>query len=311
LRIIVAYDGSECSDEAIDDLQRAGFPKQVEALVMTVADVFVPPPLNEEIDNTFPFQIPAGVRHAHERAKRELEQARALARQASKRLQDRFPEWNVQYEAVANSPAWAVVAKADEWQPDLIVVGAHGRSLLAGRLILGSVSQRILYEARCSVRVARTRPKKVEESLRILVGVDGSTYSNRAIEAVAERHWPKGTQVRLLTVVDTVMAVNSNSSEETPVLKWIDVEQEENWEQVRQLFQPAVEKLKSAGLDAAVMIRRGSPWTEVIDEAESWNADSVFLGPKGIRGAQRLLLGSVSSAVAARAHCSVEIVRRS
>lgn len=35
----------------------------------------------------------------------------------------------------------------------------------------------------------------------------------------------------------------------------------------------------------------------------------VFVGAKGMRGIDRLLLGSVSSAVSARAHCSVEVIR--
>ncbi len=57
------------------------------------------------------------------------------------------------------------------------------------------------------------------------------------------------------------------------------------------------------------MIRRGNPKEQIIEEAESWGADSIFVGATGMRGMDRLLLGSVSSAVAARAHCSVEVVR--
>ncbi|MCM3905285.1 MAG: universal stress protein, partial [Pyrinomonadaceae bacterium] len=82
-----------------------------------------------------------------------------------------------------------------------------------------------------------------------------------------------------------------------------------NWDQVRQIFEPSADKLRSAGLDAAVMIRRGNATNQLLEEAESWGADCIFLGPKGTRGIDRLLLGSVSSAVSARAHCSVEIVR--
>jgi nucleotide-binding universal stress UspA family protein len=47
----------------------------------------------------------------------------------------------------------------------------------------------------------------------------------------------------------------------------------------------------------------------LVEEAEGWGADCVFVGATGLRGAERLLMGSVSAAVAARAHCSVEIVR--
>ena len=95
------------------------------------------------------------------------------------------------------------------------------------------------------------------------------------------------------------------------IMKWIEVADEENWEEVRQIFEPLAEKLRGVGVDLAEMIRRGSPADEIVDEAETWGADCIFVGAKGTRGIERLLLGSVSSAVSARAHCSVEVVRPS
>lgn len=154
MKILIAYDGSECADAALEDLRIAGLPKTAEAIVMSLADVFLPPPINEEVDNTFPMYVPAGVRRDHERAERELKEAESLAKRASERIKQTFPDWQVRHEALADSPAWALIRKAEEWKADLIVVGAHGHSVLGGRLILGSVSQRVLYEASCSVRVA-------------------------------------------------------------------------------------------------------------------------------------------------------------
>lgn len=308
LKILIAYDGSECANAALDDLQSAGLPKTAEALVMTMADVFLPPPINEEIENTFPMSVPAGVKRAHERAERKLKEAESLAKRASEQIKKSFPEWHVRHEAIADSPAWAIIRTADEWHPDLVVVGAQGHSVLGGRLILGSVSQRVLYEASCSVRVARGRQGDGDSPLRLLIGVDNSPYSNAAVEAVCRREWPKGTEVRLLAVVDTVMAITPDPAQPS-VMKWIETGDEENWDEVRKLFQPSANCLRSSGLDAAVMIRRGNPTNELLAEAESWSADCIFLGPKGLRGIDRLLLGSVSSAVSARAGCSVEIVR--
>jgi nucleotide-binding universal stress UspA family protein len=187
-------------------------------------------------------------------------------------------------------------------------VGAQGHAVLGGRLILGSVSQRVLYEASCSVRIARGRPIDVDSPLHLLIGVDNSPYSNAAVEAVCRREWPKGTEVRLLAVVDTVMAITPDRTQPS-IMKWIETGDEENWDEVRQIFQPSADCLRSAALDAAVMIRRGNPTNQLLEEAESWGADCIFLGPKGTRGIDRLLLGSVSSAVSARAQCSVEIVR--
>jgi len=47
----------------------------------------------------------------------------------------------------------------------------------------------------------------------------------------------------------------------------------------------------------------------LLSEAENWGADSIFIGARGLGGFGLCYLGSVSSAVTARAHCTVEIVR--
>jgi nucleotide-binding universal stress UspA family protein len=304
MKVLVAYDGSDYAGAALHDLKRAGLGSGVELLVMTLADVFVPPAINEE---AFPIHVPEGVKRAHERARHQLEEAQGLATRASEQIQSMFPGWQVSYEAEADSPAWGVIRKADEWKPDLIVIGARGHSVFGGRLILGSISQRVLYEARCSVRVARGSYRTADKPIRILIGADNSSDSRAAVDAVCNREWPKGTKAGLLAVVDTVMPVSDPS--EPTVVKWIEVAEEENWSQVRDLFAPAAQKLRDAGLPADVLIRRGNPSDQILQEAHTWDADCVFVGAKGTRGIDRLLLGSVSSAVSARAHCSVEVVR--
>ncbi len=310
MKILIAYDGSECADAALEDLENAGLPNTGEAIVMSVADVLLPPPINEAVDNTFPMYVPAGVRRALERAERKVKEAETMARRASEQVKKSFPDWQVHHRALADSPAWALIRSEPDWKADLIIVGAHGHSVLGGRLILGSVSQRVLYEASCSVRVARSRRRETDAPLRLIIGVDGSPHSHAAVDALCKRAWPTGTEVRLLAVVDTVMAITPDPSQPS-IVKWIEVGDEDTWDQVRQVFEPAAGKLRSAGLSAAVMIRRGNPAEQLIEEAESWSADCIFVGAKGMRGIERLLLGSVSSAVAARAHCSVEVVRES
>jgi hypothetical protein len=104
------------------------------------------------------------------------------------------------------------------------------------------------------------------------------------------------------------MAVSADPSDQS-VLSWLEVDDDEKSEKVRRLFEPLAEKLRVAGLDTSVVIRRGKPKDELVEEATSWNADNIFLGAKGMRGIERLLLGSVSAAVAASAPCSVEVIR--
>ena len=308
MRILIAYDGSESADTALEDLQLAGLGTEADVLVMSVADVFVPPPIDEGVDDTFPMHVPEGIKRAHQRARQKLAQAEDLAKQIGSQINSLFPNWNVSSQAEADSPAWALLRKADAWEPDLIVMGARGHSVFGGRLILGSISQRVLYEASCSVRIGRGRDNNPDKPVRLLIGVDTSSDSNAAVEAVCNRHWPKGTEVGLLVVVDTVMPLTSNPLEPS-AMKWIEVADESNWSQVREIFDPAAQRIRDAGLHAEVLIRRGNPADEILEEANTWGADCIFVGARGTRGIDRLLLGSVSSAVSARARCSVEVVR--
>jgi nucleotide-binding universal stress UspA family protein len=308
MKILVAYDGSEWAEAALEDLKRAGLDLEAEVLVMSVADVFIPDTVDEEGDNGGPRYVPEAVKRAQENAQHMLEQAGVLAGQASEQIRSMFPNWQVGYHAEADSPAWAVIKKADDWKPDLVVIGARGHSVFGGRLILGSISQRVLYEARCSVRIGRAPRKNSDRPIRILLGVDNSSDSRAAVEAVCNRKWPAGAEVGLLAVVDTVMAITPNAGEPA-AMKWIEVGDENNWEQVREIFEPLAQRLRSTGLRAEVLIRRGKPADQILEEADTWGADCIFIGAKGTRGIDRLLLGSVSSAVSSRAHCSVEVVR--
>jgi nucleotide-binding universal stress UspA family protein len=305
MKILIAYDGSDCAETALDDLQRAGLPDDAEALVMSIADVFLPSPSDAEIGT----HVPHAVKRARELAQQQLSAAQATSEQAAEQIKSLFPGWQVRSEALADSPAWALIRTADQWHPDLIVMGARGHSVFGGRLILGSISQRVLYEAKCSVRIARAGRKSAEDPVRLLVGVDQSTDSDAAVDAVCNRKWPSGSEVSVLAVVDTVMAINSGSSESS-TMKWIEVGEEKNWDDVRRIFEPLAEKLRRAGLHTDVLIRRGNPADQILEEADTWGADCIFVGARGIRGIDRLLLGSVSSGVSARAHCSVEVVRR-
>ena len=142
LKILIGYDGLIPSNAAIDDLPRAGLPREAEAVVMSVAEL-PPPSFYEMTPAPVVESLPGGV-----------DGARVLASRASERVQALFPQWKVRSEARVGSPARELVREADVWKADLIVVGSHGRSGLE-RVFLGSVSQAIVTNARSAVRVAR------------------------------------------------------------------------------------------------------------------------------------------------------------
>ncbi|HSE99129.1 MAG TPA: universal stress protein, partial [Blastocatellia bacterium] len=167
-------------------------------------------------------------------------------------------------------------------------------------LLLGSVSQKVVNEAPCSVRIGRGRKREADAPLRIMIGVDGSPGSEAALKAVAAREWPGGTEVRVVAVPDLLMVT---------LIEWVEEGDEDDAAWVRRMVDASVEKLRAAGLDVSSEIRNGDAKRVLISEAEKWGADTVFVGARGLRRIKRFLLGSVSAAVAARAHCSVEVVR--
>lgn len=311
-KILIGYDGSECAEAALDDLRAAGLPAEgVEARVLAVAEVFLPPPppsmfevLEEAEGATSPAELQ---RHYAERSPAFAE-AKGLALLAADRLRRHFPGWRVSAEALSGSPAWVVVTEADRWRPDLVVVGSHGRTAV-GRFVLGSVSQKVLTEARSSVRVARGRVEVEEARPRLVVGVDGSEGARVAVRAVAARVWPAGTEARVVIVDDPVTPTPVGRLI-PPVARWVEETNREERAWVEGVAEETARELRAAGIKAEGVVREGDPKRALVEEAEAWGADCVFVGSHGHTGRlERFLLGSVSGAVAARARCSVEVVR--
>jgi nucleotide-binding universal stress UspA family protein len=77
------------------------------------------------------------------------------------------------------------------------------------------------------------------------------------------------------------------------------------------LAENAAKRLRIKGLRAEALLMQGDPKLVLVRLAQDWRADCIFLGATGLSNRlERFLLGSVAGAIAARAHCSVEIVRR-
>jgi len=248
------------------------------------------------------------VRQAWAEATQAVAAAQARALQARARVQALFPGWQVGAEASADSPAWGVIKQADTWYPDLIVVGSHGRSVL-GRLVLGSVSQTIVTEARCAVRVARRhdRARAGAAPVRLVIGVDGSPNAKAAVDAMAARVWPPGSAVYVVAVLDARL---STALAPTPPLleEWVGASPVEMREWVHHMVETLGQPLQAAGLAVSSDVKEGDPKRVLPEIADQWEADCLVVGARGLSRMQRFLLGSVSVAVAARAHCSVEVI---
>jgi nucleotide-binding universal stress UspA family protein len=314
MKVLIAYDGSSCAESAIDDLARAGLPETGEAEVMAVAEVWLPPPdvidaeAEEDSDDEASAYLEEITDRYRERGEKAVAEADMFARHARLRVQNALPDWHVGATTTYGSPAWEILTKADTFRPDLIVVGSHGQSALS-RFILGSISQKVLTEARCSVRIARGRIEVEPAPQRIVIGFDGSKGAKAAVDAVALRNWPDGTEVRLITVSDPVVP-SAIGRFLPPIVNAIDEINVSEHKWLEKRAGNALKTLSRAGLKADVRVLPGNPKNVIMDEAEHWSADCIFVGANAWGShLERFLVGSTSAAIAARAHCSVEIVR--
>jgi nucleotide-binding universal stress UspA family protein len=286
-KILIAYDGSDCANAAVEDLRRAGLPEKAHAIVLSIVENWLPPSSSLEIIESIDYR----------------QEVLALARRASAHLRQLMPGWLVEPMVGFGSPASVIVEKADEWKPDLIVVGSHGRTA-AGRFFFGSVSQALLHQAHCAVRVARGRVEEQDRPVRLIIGVDGSKYSQSAVDAVAARHWPMGGEARLINGSWKVPMATSERML-SQIADWITTENA----RVKKMIEAGEKALQDSGLATSAVMKEEEPKRLLLSEAERWDADCIFVGAHGMGRLERFLIGSVSSAVAARAHCSVEVIR--
>ena len=312
MRVLIGYDGSESADAALADLQKAGLPRQGEALIVSVGEVVMPTSLiGSEVVGmpVTPQSVKMALAQADAGTAQSLQEAKELAKKARARFHSYFPDWDVRAEGLAGWPATELIQKADEWNADLVVVGSQGRSAV-GIFILGSVSKKVVTDSLHSVRVVRPRVDKSSDTPpRVMVGVNGSPEAEHAVRAVGNRVWPAATEVRIITVNDGTAPARISRVLPTAAEMIRSINQQAA-EAARMMTDWAANELRAIGLQVSVAIEQGEPGRVIIEEARKWDADSIFVGSRKFSGAfERFRLGSISTELVTKAKCSVEVVR--
>ena len=120
--------------------------------------------------------------------------AEIAADHARRALARRWPDVDVVI--VDKAPVRAVLAEAERFRADAIIVGWRGHGAVR-RMLMGSVSRGVVRGAQCAVLVVR-RPQRVR---RIVVGLDRSPDASRALAFVERLVPPDGARVTLATAV--------------------------------------------------------------------------------------------------------------
>ena len=285
-RLLVGFDES---DPARTALALAGKLAAAGGSLHVIHSYWVPPEFHL-------YEFFADLEEAYAEVGQEaLEQARAVIGDTS------LP---ISYDAIEGKAAEVLCDSAAKMHADLLLVGSRGH----GRLALGSVSSRVLANAPCPVVVVP--PEAAVPSgrwpLRVLVAIDGSKHSDRALDEALSVVHRDGGQIALISVapepVDLYIGAPELPKEVVNLTREIEAEQ-------RRLLERAADRCRDAGVACNQKLLSGSAGPRIIDELTSSSYDLVALGSRGRSRVKALVLGSVSHSVTQKSPVPVLVCR--
>ncbi len=297
MRILLAVDGSVCSDRATALVASLTLPPGSAVRVVAVLQPFVDA---LALSYAAAGDASSNLASEEEQDARRLREAIGRAETAVRRdgmIVDGF--------LVRGRPASSIVDEASGMGSDLVVVGSRGHGTIS-TMVLGSTAAEVVDHAPCPVLVARGT-----EIGRVAFADDGSAQSRRAESLLAS--WPMfaGAQVDVVNVAVVAVPVAAGF---TPGLydqvlesyaRSVDAARDSSAAEVR----AAARRLADAGLQAEAVPLEGDPASEIVRYAATQKIGTVVMGTRGHTGLARLLLGSVARNVLLHARSSVLIVR--
>jgi nucleotide-binding universal stress UspA family protein len=200
-------------------------------------------------------------------------------------------------------PEAEIIRAAVTMKAELIVMGNRGDTGL-DRIPLGSVSERVVQHAHCSVLVARPVPA----GGCVLVATDLSDSSFAAITAGATEARRRGAKLVVLHNLDlwpspvSSMEMALGSAGMIPDSGLVEEEGARATQQLEQV-------LARRGLEAECMVTHGPPDAAIVKAADALSSQLLVIGTHGRTGLARLALGSVAQRVVEAVSCSVLVVR--
>jgi nucleotide-binding universal stress UspA family protein len=139
---------------------------------------------------------------------------------------------------------------------------------------------------------------------KLLVPVDLSPFSEKAVQYAAELARMAGGSLTLLTVINDVLPYYEFFPMEHPPADYFDAMKERARNEMRSLAERHAENVP-----CDLMVKRGQPAAGIVETASSGNYDLIVMATHGHSGLEHALLGSITEKVLRKAHCPVLVVR--
>jgi len=138
---------------------------------------------------------------------------------------------------------------------------------------------------------------------KILIPIDGSDYSMRAAEYGISIAKMLDAQITVVYVIDQILL--------DQILKVTDREdvERELKKDGQQYINYALGLAEKEGVKDASLLAKGRPFDQIVRLAKEQNMDLIVMGTYGLRGAERILIGSVAERVIEYSPCPVLVVK--
>lgn len=259
MKAIVGIDGSEYGQWALDWIPRLHLRRQPTVLAIHARDL---------TSLRVPFGVVAELESSIRQQAHVLEQRAATI---ATETQSWFAKSRLNGTVLVRTGKPARILLSYARRQDLIVVGNRGFYPLE-RLLIGSVSQTVATNAPCPVLVVKQPARPIR---RILLALDGSRWSQKALQWLTQRYRPRTCRIVLSHILPFRRSPDMNKAAHVFLHRY-------------------AEQLKSSGYSVTLLVRFGNPAEELTKLSVRERPDLVVAGARGLGAVGRLFVGSVS-----------------
>ncbi|MDT3778993.1 universal stress protein [Nitrospira sp. MA-1] len=287
MKIVVPIDGSTCSTFAVEALAHFKPPEE-----LTLVHALQLPDFN------YPMITPDLRTEAQEEIKTQLrKEGEGILDEAQAHLPADFS--HVQRLHQIGHPVDVIIETAQSVQSNLILLGARGLGPVK-KLILGSVSHRVLMHAPCPTLIVKTSMTRLQ---KILLPIKGQEDADLALQFLALQPFRQPVEVEVFAVWPQ------------PQLSWpttvgqSDALEAQAIEEAQERMKTITDRLTRMNYASQAHVGMGDPAYATLEQAKASQSDLIMMGTHDRKGFSRFLMGSVSNAVLHQTPCPVLIVR--
>jgi nucleotide-binding universal stress UspA family protein len=197
----------------------------------------------------------------------------------------------------------AVASRAEEIEADLVAIGTRGHTGIK-HILLGSVAERTVHDAPCSVLTVKGEGDAAFPPKAIAVGVDFSDPGAAALEAARELATEFGAKLHLIHALDLRIPFVTPYEVSVP-----DAFIESAREAAQEKLDALCQEVRQKGVEVESHLASAAPASALSEAARQIGVDLIVTGSRGLTGLKHVVLGSVAERTLRHAPCSVLTVK--